>query len=47
MSHFLDRMMFFTQEREPFAQGHGEMRKEDRTWEEGYRLRWQHDKIVR
>ncbi|HSE00607.1 MAG TPA: molybdopterin-dependent oxidoreductase, partial [Burkholderiales bacterium] len=47
MSHFLDRMMFFTQAREPFSQGHGEMRKEDRTWEEGYRLRWQHDKIVR
>ncbi|MCC7485450.1 MAG: nitrate reductase subunit alpha [Burkholderiales bacterium] len=47
MSHFLDRLMFFTQSREPFAEGHGEVRKEDRTWEEGYRLRWQHDKIVR
>ena len=47
MSHFLDRLMFFTHRREPFAQGHGEMRAEDRKWEEGYRARWQHDKIVR
>ncbi len=47
MSHFLDRLMFFSQHREPFAGGHGETRKEDRKWEEGYRLRWQHDKIVR
>jgi nitrate reductase alpha subunit len=47
MSHFLDRLMFFTHRREPFAQGHGEMRGEDRNWEEGYRARWQHDKIVR
>jgi nitrate reductase alpha subunit len=47
MSHFLDRLMFFTERREPFSGGHGETRKEDRKWEEGYRLRWQHDKIVR
>jgi nitrate reductase alpha subunit len=38
MSHFLDRLMFLTQHREPFAGGHGETRMEDRKWEEGYRL---------
>ena len=47
MSHFLDRLTYFTRGREPFAGSHGEMRAEDRTWEEGYRARWQHDKIVR
>ncbi len=47
MSHFLDRLSYFTRRREPFASGLGEVRQENRTWEEGYRLRWQHDKIVR
>ncbi|MBM3116836.1 nitrate reductase subunit alpha [Jeongeupia naejangsanensis] len=47
MSHFLDRLSFFTLTREAYAGGHGELRAEDRTWEEAYRLRWQHDKIVR
>ena len=47
MSHFLDRLTFFTKAREPFANGHGVTTSEDRRWEEGYRKRWQHDKIVR
>ncbi|HTT37249.1 MAG TPA: nitrate reductase subunit alpha [Burkholderiales bacterium] len=47
MSHFLDRLTFFTRTREPFSAGHGEVRGEDRAWEDSYRLRWQHDKIVR
>jgi nitrate reductase alpha subunit len=47
MSHFLDRLMFFTQERPTFADGHGVVTREDRSWEDGYRKRWQHDKIVR
>ena len=47
MSHFLDRLTFFTRESEPFSDGHGVVTKEDRTWEDGYRKRWQHDKIVR
>ncbi|HUX23165.1 MAG TPA: nitrate reductase subunit alpha [Burkholderiales bacterium] len=47
MSHFLDRLTYFAQEREPYADGHGRMTREDRSWEEGYRQRWQHDKIVR
>jgi nitrate reductase alpha subunit len=47
MSHFLERLTYLSRTREPFANGHGELRDEDRTWEEGYRQRWQHDKIVR
>jgi nitrate reductase / nitrite oxidoreductase, alpha subunit len=47
MSHFLDRLKFLADTREPYAGGHGEVRREDRNWEEGYRQRWQHDKIVR
>jgi nitrate reductase alpha subunit len=47
MSHFLDRLTFFTRTREPFANSHGETRNEDRAWEDAYRQRWQHDKIVR
>ncbi|MFO1359703.1 molybdopterin-dependent oxidoreductase, partial [Plasticicumulans sp.] len=47
MSHFLDRLTFFRKTREPFADGHGARTDEDRGWEDAYRLRWQHDKIVR
>ena len=47
MSHFLDRLTYFTQDRETFSNGHGVVTKEDRRWEDGYRKRWQHDKIVR
>ena len=47
MGHFVDRLTYFTRTREPFADGLGEVRRESREWEEGYRQRWQHDKIVR
>lgn len=47
MSHFLDRLTFFSQPKEAFADGHGVTTGEDRTWEDAYRHRWQHDKIVR
>ena len=47
MSHFLDRLTFFTKPTESFSDGHGVVTGEDRTWEEAYRQRWQHDKIVR
>ncbi len=47
MSHFLERLTYLSRRRETFAGGHGELRDEDRMWEEGYRQRWQHDKIVR
>ena len=47
MSHFLDRLMFFNKTVDTFSGGHGAVTNEDRTWEDGYRQRWQHDKIVR
>jgi len=47
MSHFLDRLSYFSQPRERFADGHGVTTGEDRTWEDAYRDRWAHDKIVR
>ncbi len=47
MSHFLDRLSYFSQAREPFSGGHGQTTGEDRTWEDAYRDRWAHDKIVR
>jgi len=47
MSHFLDRLTHFSQARENFADDHGVTTGEDRTWEDAYRSRWQHDKIVR
>ena len=47
MSHFLDRLTYFSQPKEAFAGGHGVATGEDRTWEDAYRNRWQHDRIVR
>jgi len=47
MSHTLDRLTFFTRKTETFSDGHGVMNNDDRTWEQAYRDRWQHDKIVR
>ncbi|MEZ2307667.1 nitrate reductase subunit alpha [Paraburkholderia sp. RCC_158] len=47
MSHFLDRLKYFSQRKQRFAQGHGVTTGEDRTWEDAYRARWQHDKVVR
>ncbi len=47
MSHFIDKLTFFKREREGFSNGHGVMTDESRGWEQAYRSRWQHDKIVR
>ncbi|TAK48025.1 MAG: nitrate reductase subunit alpha [Xanthobacteraceae bacterium] len=47
MSLFLDRLTFFNRAKAPFSDGHGITTNEDRRWEDGYRKRWQHDKIVR
>jgi nitrate reductase alpha subunit len=47
MSHFLDRLTHFSQPKEAFSNGHGVATGEDRTWEDAYRDRWAHDKIVR
>ena len=46
MSHFLDRLKFLSRVRSSFSEGHGAVVKEDRAWENAYRSRWQHDKIV-
>ncbi|HUH60992.1 MAG TPA: nitrate reductase subunit alpha [Candidimonas sp.] len=47
MSHFLDRLKFMSRVLSTFADGHGEVVNEDRKWENTYRSRWQHDKVVR
>jgi nitrate reductase alpha subunit len=47
MSYLLDQLRFFKRGGEPFADGHGVTRSESRDWENGYRARWQYDKIVR
>ncbi len=47
MSHFLDRLMFFRKNVDTFSGGHGVVTNEDRRWEEAYRSRWAHDRIVR
>ena len=47
MSYFLDRLTFFNWTVDDFSDGYGVVTREDRRWEDGYRKRWQHDKIVR
>ena len=47
MSYFLDRLTFFNRVVDDFSDGYGVVTREDRRWEDGYRKRWQHDKIVR
>ena len=47
MSNFIDRLLFFKRNVETFSGDHGVVTNESRDWEEGYRRRWQHDKIVR
>ena len=47
MSHLLDRLQFFKRKVSEFSDGHGEVTREGREWENSYRQRWQHDKVVR
>jgi len=47
MSHLLNRLTYFKNRVSEFSGGHGVVTTEDRTWEDSYRKRWQHDKIVR
>ena len=47
MSHFVDRLLFFRKNLEGFSDRHGIVTGESRDWEDDYRQRWQHDKIVR
>jgi len=48
MSHLLDRLNFLQSNKlEEFSDGHGQVTRENRDWEDTYRNRWRHDKIVR
>ncbi len=47
MSYILDRLTFFRQAKQDFSGGHGVTTQQSRAWEDGYRKRWQHDKVVR
>ncbi|WP_289042321.1 nitrate reductase subunit alpha [uncultured Aliiroseovarius sp.] len=48
MSHLLDRLNFLeSKELDRFSNGHGQTTRESRGWEDTYRNRWRHDKIVR
>ncbi len=48
MSHLLDRLNFLaSKEIEQFSDGHGQVTRENRDWEDTYRKRWRHDKVVR
>jgi nitrate reductase alpha subunit len=47
MSHFLDRLKYFGKAKESFSKGHGIVTLDDRQWEDSYRNRWRHDKVVR
>jgi len=48
MSHLLDRLNFLQKKAVgTFSGGHGETTAESRDWEDVYRNRWRHDKIVR
>jgi nitrate reductase / nitrite oxidoreductase, alpha subunit len=47
MSQFFDRLNFFRKYVDRFSNGFGVVTDENRSWEDSYRQRWQHDKIVR
>ena len=47
MSQFLDKLRFFKLEKQDFSSQHGVKTNENREWEQAYRRRWQHDKVVR
>ncbi len=48
MSHLLDRLNFLrSNQLDRFANGHGQTTSENRDWEDIYRDRWRHDKVVR
>jgi nitrate reductase alpha subunit len=47
MSHLLDRLTFFRSAGNRFPTATASPHREPRDWEDGYRKRWQHDKIVR
>jgi len=47
MSQFFDRLAFFRKYVDRFSNGFGVVTNENRAWEDTYRQRWQHEKIVR
>jgi nitrate reductase alpha subunit len=47
MSHIFSRLSFLKKIDSFFSDRHGIVTIEDRSWEDAYRKRWQHDKIVR
>ncbi|WP_075182784.1 nitrate reductase subunit alpha [Pantoea sp. 1.19] len=47
MSNLLDRLRYFRQKGDRFSAGHGQTLDRNRDWENGYRQRWQFDKMVR
>ena len=47
MSHLLDRLRYFKKVESTFSKGYGIVTNEDRQWEDIYRNRWRHDKVVR
>ena len=47
MSHILDRLNFLSHTQETFSDDHGMVSNESRDWEDAYRNRWSHDKVVR
>lgn len=47
MSHILDKLMFFKNGVTNFSDGFGAVTNDSRGWEDGYRKRWQYDKVVR
>ncbi|HFL8819337.1 MAG TPA: nitrate reductase subunit alpha [Candidatus Azoamicus sp. OHIO2] len=47
MKHIFTRLSFLKKIKGTFSKKHGILTNEDRSWEEIYRKRWQHDKIAR
>lgn len=47
MSKLLDKLRYFKQKGSTFSKDHGQTMNSNRDWEDSYRQRWQHDKIVR
>ena len=47
MGEIFKAPLFFTKKVGSYSDGWGEVKAEDRSWEDAYRNRWSHDKIVR
>ncbi|QDH13045.1 nitrate reductase subunit alpha [Formicincola oecophyllae] len=47
MTDFIDQLRFLTPARQTFSRGWGSTDTQPRGWEDAYRSRWQHDRVVR